>query len=385
MFAVMLAVFASLPLINSDGAKGENRETAKMPALSEDSLISGEFMRGFESFIDDNIGFRSFLTSVNKFLGSKKGIITPAGRLVYADSDIGTDEIKKSKFLIVNDSVFELFFKDRELENSYADAVNHYAKNLDSNINLYCALIPTAIEFQEPMYANTQDSQKEAIDYIAERLDSRVKMVDIHSSIQKHSDEYVYFRTDHHWTQLGAYYGYAALCEAAGLAPVDKNAFQKSEMPEFFGSLYKQASAAELAQKPDTIEWYNTSEGIDIFMRRYDEGIAQDYKSPIYNEEYSNSYSFFLSGDNPLVCLTNKNNPDGKTLVIIRDSFSNVFAPWIIQNYHRVVLVDPRSCKADFCEIIDAFRPDDALIMNYVPAVAFEDYSSLLTDLYRAP
>lgn len=389
VFAVMTAVFVFLLLYPADkeSVSGENRELSDLPVFSSDSVFSGRFAKEFESFVDDNIGFRSFFTSLSEKLSAKKGIETPAGRLVYANSDMGTGEEKKSGFLIVNDRVFELFMRNRACEDKYSDAVNHYAENLDSSIQLYLAVIPTSLEFEEAIYANTEDSQKETTDYIKSRLDERVKTVDVYSELQNHSDEYIYFRTDHHWTQLGAYYGYRAFLSASGGAPLNVSDFPKDEIPDFLGSLYTQSSAVELADKPDTIEWYNTAVNgdIDISMRRYGGNGAEFYKSPIFNEEYSGSYRFFLSGDNPFVELTNKNNPTGKTLLIVRDSFANAFAPWIIHNYKKVVLIDPRSRVADFGEIVDEFQPDEVLIMNYIFSAAFEGYGELLTDLYRAP
>ncbi len=120
-------------------------------------------------------------------------------------------------------------------------------------------------------------------------------------------------------------------------------------------------------------------------MRRFQNGEEEKYSSPIFNEEYSDGYRFFLSGDNPFVELTNKNNPTGKTIVIVRDSFANAFAPWIIDNYKKVILIDPRSYKEDFSVVLEEFKPDEVLIMSYIFSAAFDGYGDLLTDLYRAP
>lgn len=384
----MLAAFAAILICPADTAdvSGENRAPKSMQSLSVKTLFSGEFAQDFENFIDDNIGFRSFFTGLSEKLNAKKGIKTPAGRLVYTDTDIGTNVTSKRGFLIVNNSVFEMFMRDKALEEKYIGAVNYYAQRIDESIRLYAAVVPTSLEFEEPMYSNTQDSQRETIDYIYSRLDSRVEAVDMYSGLQKHSSEYIYFRTDHHWTQLGAYYGYEAFAKASGNAPVSKELFEESKIPNFLGSLYTQTSAFELADYPDTIEWYDTNSdnSIDISMRRYNDGEAEIYKSPIFNKTEAN-YRFFLSGDNPLVELTNKNNPTGKTILIIRDSFANAFAPWIIHNYKKAVLIDPRTCGADFGEILNEFKPDEVLIMNYIFSSSFDGYSELLTGLYSAP
>lgn len=385
VFVFMLAVFAVILICPADekSAENENRALSTMPPLTTDSFLSGEFEEGFESFVDDNLGFRSFFTSVNENLQSLKGIRTPAGRLVYTDTDIGTGTTQKASLLIVNKTIFELFVKNTAHEEEYIEAINNYAEKLDGNIKLYTALIPTQREFQEPIYSNMQDSQKETIDYIYSQLDERVETVDMYTNLQQHSSEYIYFRSDHHWTPLGAYYGYCAFAEAAGITPADKNKFETSKIPNFLGYLYRQAAAPEIASEPDTIEWYNTDPDnqIETSMLGFENGKTVPYASPLFDKTKV-SYDFFLSGDHPLAELTNKNNPTGKTILIIRDSFANAFAPWIINNYKTVVLVDPRTYQANLEDVLDEYHPDDVLIMNYIFTTTFEDYCTMLRDLY---
>ena len=47
------------------------------------------------------------------------------------------------------------------------------------------------------------------------------RSVDVRQTLAEHKDEYIYYRTDHHWTSLGAYYAYQQLCGALGLTPFD--------------------------------------------------------------------------------------------------------------------------------------------------------------------
>ncbi|MCC8170092.1 MAG: hypothetical protein LIO59_07030 [Oscillospiraceae bacterium] len=388
VFALMLCIFAVILICPADekSAEEENRTLASMPELTKETVFSGEFEQDFESFIDDNLGFRSFFTSLNERITSSKGISTPAGRLVYTDTDIGTGTTQKASLLIVNKTIFEIFVKNTAHEEEYIEAVNNYAEKLDDDIKLYAALIPTQLEFQEPIYANMQDSQKETIDYIYNQLDERVTTVDMYSQLQQHSGEYVYFRSDHHWTPLGAYYGYTAFSQTAGMTPVNKDNFEKNNIPNFLGYLYKQAGAPEIAEDPDTIEWYDTDKDneIELSMQGFENGEKIYYNGTLFDKTKAN-YNFFLSGDHPLAAITNKKNPTGKTIVIVRDSFANAFAPWIIQNYKTVVLVDPRNYEADFQDVLDEYHPDEVLIMNYIFTTTFEDYCTMLKDLYRAP
>ena len=385
VFTMMLAVFVTILLCPPDkkSAEEENRTLASMPEITEESILSGEFEQGFENFVDDNLGFRSVFTSASKWLSSLKGISTPAGRLVYTDTDIGTGTVQKASMLIVNKTIFELFVKNTVHEEEYIEAVNRYAQKLDPNIKLYAALIPTQLEFQEPIYTNMQDSQKETIDYIYNRLDSRIEKVDMYSALQAHSSEYVYFRSDHHWTPLGAYYAYQKFADTTGSEPVNKDSFQKNKITNFLGYLYRQAPSSEIASNPDTIEWYdvNPDEHIEASMTGFENGEEIPYKNPMFDKANAN-YNFFLGGDHPLAMLTNYNNPNGKTIIIVRDSFANAFAPWIINNYRRVILVDPRTYEANFDKVVKTYNPDEVMIMNYIFTPTFEDYCDLLKNLY---
>ena len=95
-------------------------------------------------------------------------------------------------------------------------------------------------------------------------LNPRVKTVDIYSALQNHTDEYIYFRTDHHWTMLGAYYGYSAFMKAQNLPSVNISEFEKHSINGMLGYLYEQSPDSEAAKNPDTLEWYDTRKGNDI-------------------------------------------------------------------------------------------------------------------------
>lgn len=381
-FLIMLAAAAMLFLIGSGDTSGENRALAKMPQFTGETVFSGEFAAGAEEFVNDRISFRSALIDASQRLMSYKGVKSPAGTVIRAQIDMGTGKKQSSDILVNDGKIMELFEKNDALADKYAEVINAYARAV-SGANVYAAVIPTQLEFEDAMYSNLENSQLDAINYIYSRLDGNVKRIDMYGALKPHAEEYIYFKTDHHWTALGAYYGYLALCTATGVNSVDINDFEKNTTEEFDGYLSRFVTDPSINVGEDTFEWYNVDKNgnISYEMRSYKEdGSVHKYKTPVFYTERID-YDFFLGADHPMAIYTNSELTGGKTLLAVSDSFVNALAPWLMKSYKRVVLINPRSYLKSFKDAAEEFAPDDVLIMDYVFAHTFEDYCSMLERL----
>lgn len=402
IFIILLAAAAVMIWLPADEASvaKENRAIAKMPETDAESILSGKFSSGFESYIGDNVGFRGGFTGISDKIASMKGFTSDLGKVISVNKDVGTETTQKSRLLVTDDTVMEVFENNREHMDWYLNVLEYYSEKLDENINFYNMLIPTQLEFKEPLYANIQDKQKNTIDYIYKNAPERVIPVNVYLSLSEHCDEYIYYRTDHHWTARGAYYGYSAFMDVMRdtlddssqktiFTPVEMKDFKKHEEKNFLGYLYRQAKSPELEKKPDTIEWYDLNEDGNITIRDeyYKDGESVQYDSVIFAKDdegkYRNEYSLFLGGDQPLIEMTNNSIPDGRTLIIIKDSYCNCFAPWVIQNFHKVIMIDPRTYEGSLQEVIDRYEPDDLMLMNYIFTTTFSDYCQMTIDFFN--
>lgn len=386
-FALMLGIFALILALPADEASiaAENRSRALLPSLNGETVFSGRFATDFESFVGDSMAYRSFFTSLSKSMESSRGFVPKTGQIVSANKDIGTGTTQKQTLLVADNAIIEMFVKNPEQEKIYAQTVNYYAQKLPENIKLYNMIVPTQLSFKKPIYKNLQDDQEKAISSIYEKIDESVTKVDVFGEIEPHSDEYLYFRTDHHWTQRGAYYGYSAFMSAEGGEKVDINDFEVNSIGGVLGYLYDKVNDASVMTVPDTLEWFDINSDGHIKTRMHsvdDNGEQITYGNSMYDQTKA-GYSFFFGGDHDIVEMTNTKNPDGKTLVVIRESYANALAPWLINNYKKVVLVDPRGYKGTFNEILDEYTPDEVLISNYIFTTNFEDYCDLLKDMYK--
>ncbi len=387
LFVLLLAGAAAVCFgpADTESITAENREAAAMPELSLDTVVSGEFAGGFDSYVNDNIGLRGRLMELSGAVKSCFGF-TPrlVGKVISTTSDIGTGETLDSSLMLIDSKIMEMFSDKPEAENSYAEALVNIAETLPDGVEMYSMLVPTQLEFEDPLYSNAQDSQKSCIDAINERLGSKITPVDVYSALAE-ADGYLYFKTDHHWTMDGAYCGYEAFMNSAGGEAVSKDGFERKEKNDFYGTLYLKARSQLNDPEPDTLVYYDVEEKTDleIVMRaEYEDGSALEYGegSGVFNDE-KDDYLFFFGGDQPLIEITNNDIPDGKTIIVIKDSYANALVPWLVNSYGRVVMIDPRSFEGSLKEEIERYEADEVAVVNYVFTTTFTDYCALLNGL----
>ncbi len=382
VFILLLAASAAMIAAGSGTTAAENRAAASFPPFDRQTVLSGGFASGVESYINDRVACREYIIELSRRLGARMGITPPEGVVIRADVDMGTGESLASDILVANGAVTEIFDFSAECADRWADAVNAYTKYLDG-VNVYAALVPTRLEFAEPIYSNLEDSQSEAIRYIYSRLAPGVTPVDMRAALAPHTGEYVYFRTDHHWTALGAYYGYRALCGAADVGAVDIGGFEKNVKTPFKGYLSAFVADKSLLDKPDALEWYDTDaagEITNVMYSRGEGGAWHEYHTPIYYDERSD-YDFFLGADHPFALYKNPGALTDKTVLIVSDSFVNALAPWLMKTYKAVALINPRSFGGTLGEAVQKLRPDDFLVLDYTFAASFPDYCAAMESL----
>ena len=136
--------------------------------------------------------------------------------------------------------IMEIFKENPDARASYTATLNKIAGILPEGADMYLALIPTSIEFTDSPYRSLSDSEKATIDAIYQGL-AGITPVNVYDRLAENADSYMYFRTDHHWTQRGAYYGYEALMGAMGKMPIPLAEMEADKQSGFLGYLYNQA------------------------------------------------------------------------------------------------------------------------------------------------
>ena len=366
----------------------ENRALASFPKYSDSALWSGKYFRQIEEYYADNFPFRSNWINISgKFkssLGFRSSEIKMYDGLNNAEANEATDtsknaslnngplpddgavgEKKKGVFVFKN-RAFEMFGGGPAMGKSYADVLNSYNQLLSPGIQVYNLLIPVALEFElTEKYAKMQKPNRPAMEFIYNSLDANIKKVWAIDSIRPHRTEYIYFNTDHHWTSLGAYYAYKAFCVQAGLKPVNIDTVASKVKPAFLGSLYRLTRDESLKNNPDSVRYYLFRDSVAFYSGSAT--IGQWIKSKMYGEGASgtNSYSVFLQGDLPIVKMETQHK-NGRKIAIVKESYGNAFAPFLINNYEKVIVVDQRYYTGDFIAMLKAEGINELLFINNI-------------------
>ncbi len=386
-FLIMMALCGILILLpaDTDSVLMENREPAAMPDASLGNIFFGDFCQDFESYLSDNVGYRGELIGIsNKFSGLKG--MDSYGKIINANADLGTGDTSNEKLLLLTDDrVMEVFAEKPESREKYIGMVNHYASKLPGDIRLYSMVIPTQIEFADEKYEGLSDSQLETINAIYSGVDKRVTAVDVYSVLEEHKEEYIYFRTDHHWTTLGAYYAYEQFAAAAGLDSADISEFEEKGAEGFLGFLYNQAQATSLENQPDTIYYYSKGEPLFFEAKAWENGGVVGYKGKtlvLPGTGEAPKYTIFMNGDHPLLDMQT-GIENGRIVLVVKDSYANAFMPWLAHSFERIVAVDPRSFGGDISEVIAEYNVTDVLLMNYSFTTTFDDIISREVEIYK--
>lgn len=276
--------------------------------------------------------------------------------------------------ILVGNRAMDVPYLDEEAISIYADSVNAIAEAL--GVRTFCIDVPNAAAFYAPKEYRTGDcDQKATIELCYSKLSDKVIAVDAYTPLARHTDEYIYFRTDHHWTQLGSYYAYTAFCEAAGLTAEPLEKFEAGSYPNFVGSMHTFLSgywqAEILRQEPDTLYYYRPF--VELNTTYYDNASLSWGASTgticHIDSGMSNKYLTYLSGDHPVTVI--ETDVEGPVCLLLKESYGNAFAPWLTSHYSKIIAVDPREFNRDGKPSMDlkAFAQehgvDDCIILNY--------------------
>ena len=321
----------------------ENRSLQQRPPFSFDELFSGQYTKDFEAYTTDQFTLRDEWITLK------------------AASELALGKRQNNgMFLCDGGTIIEPYEapEDGKLE-ANMEALNKLVANTDADV--YFALIPGKSDIWAHMLPQNapRDSEKAAIDYCYSLSDA--VNVDVYGKLEEHSGEYIYYRTDHHWTTLGAYYGFSALAESMGLDCPDISEYSGRETvsEEFYGTSWSSSGFSWV--EPDSMEIFVTEpEGLEI--TNYPQG------SPVEGQLYDwsrlevkDKYSFFYGGNTPLLEIET-GVEDAPSLLILRDSYMDSLSPFLLASYSRIHILDLRYYRASLSDYIAQNGFDDVLV-----------------------
>lgn len=345
IFLAFIGAFFILNLVLPDRqfSEQENRYLQMRPEFSFKSLFSGDYTSKFETYTTDQFTFR------DEWITLKAASELALGK--QENNDV---------HLCENGTLIEGF---KRPENSVLDsnmsALNTLVENTDADV--YFALIPDKSDLYASLLPKNapNDSEKEVIDYCYGQ--SNATNVDMYSALSAHKDEYIFYRTDHHWTSLGAYYGLSALAESMGLPcpALDSYTDRHVVSEEFYGTTWSSSGFSWV--DPDTMETFvNAPEGLKVTS--YPQGSPVEGKLYDFSFlEKKDKYSMFMGGNCPMHVIET-GNEDQPSLLILRDSYMDSLIPFLLDDFSEIHVLDLRYYRASLKAYIEQNNFDNVLV-----------------------
>lgn len=301
---------------------------------------------------------------IDTTLSIKKETVTLVPRILPDDGQTG---VKKGAVFIYKNRGFELFSGGGSMGKKYAETINAYSRLQIPGLKIYNLIIPNGWEFEiTEKYKDLAKPAKEVIDAVYAAEDPAIVKINPVDTIRQHRSEYIYFNTDHHWTSLGAYYAYRSFCAASGNTPVSLQNIPSKVKPNFLGFFHRITRSSILKNNPDSVRYYLFPDSVNFYIGS-SKNISYWAPSKMYAEQVSgdNSYSVFLQGDLP-ICKMETQKKNGRKIALVKESYGNAFAPFLINNYEKVIVVDQRSYKGDFIAMLKAEGINELLFINNI-------------------
>ena len=293
-----------------------------------------------------------------------------------SDEASATETVKEGYFdgnVFVYDSEgYEMFYGTEDTAKAYAKTVSDI-KNKLPGVDVYNMVVPTHTAFGLPQkYLSLQSDQKKNIDTVYSSYSADVVCVDAYKTLSEHSDEYVYFHTDNHWTALGAYCCYQEFAKAAEFKSSRLTDFNEGSIKGFTGALLNATVTedspkgnAQLRKNTDTVVYYDPK--ADCACHLMESGSSKEKEATVIAAfaEGSNAYSAFIWGSNPYVRI-DTGSKTGKKLCVIGDSYACAMVPFLVGNYDSIFVADPSLYDGSITEYIKKNKFTDVLILNSV-------------------
>ena len=289
--------------------------------------------------------------------------------------EVQGDEERYDAVYRVGDTGYEMYTYVESTAKKYADNINAIADAVEGTATVYMLPAPlsSGITLPDALYGKDVFSdQKAAEEGIIGFMNDNVVSVPLNKAMMAHRGEYIYFRTDHHWTATGAYYAYVEFCKLAGKTSTPLESFETEEFPGFLGTFYRDTNESRyLGDNPDTVVAYHplsTEATLD-----YTDKNGQVIRWPIIydqsNAPASYKYGTFVGGDQPYTIIKNPALTDGSSCVVVKESFGNAFVPFLVDHYETVHVIDYRYWDGSVSDFVKTNGVDDVLFVNNLSAI----------------
>ena len=349
IFILILFLFLIINIIvpNKEKSVQENRMLATKPKFRLSSLISGDYDEKFEAYMDDQfVGrdmWRKLKVTVDRICGSRLENGVYIGRNGQLLEQI---EVADENHLAANIKAIKSFSESQK------------------KIPVRMMLVPDAanvLNHSLPALEKPED-QTQMFSMVRKDLGDSVEWIDVSTELNKHKTEKIYYKTDHHWTTLGAFYAFQATAPSLGIEGDLSGKYVSHAVSNSFNGMLASKSGVNLGEKEQIDIYVPTEEDTDLIIDYVDEGKRSTslYDSSKLKEK--DQYTVFLGGNSSLLDIRTVSTST-KRLLLVKDSFANSFIPFLTPYYREIVVVDPRYYSGTINDLMDSYRISEVLFL----------------------
>ena len=421
VLAAVTVIAWCLPLRPTESVS-EKRTLDIFPEYSWQALLNGDYYSAIESWFSDTFTFRErwigFSDRVERLYGIKTVAIhgdlptvdtipiptavpkaeptpTPAADPVQPEESTAQPEVTpepeepeeeswggvvideealiadRGAKLQIGDSIFVYPGFNQYFSELYAQTINRAGDLLEGKANFYCVIAPhsaTTMLTRADREKYGFVIEEDALSYIFSMMNDNVKPVNVIENLQKHNDEYIAFRSDPHWTAMGAYYAYEEWCKAAGKTPVPISEYKEYAWEDFFGTYYyASGEPKEIRDNPDTVFAYEPPGDVHLYLDfNNSDSLGAEYDLLLDRSTRKvDQYVTFLTSDQAKATLINNDITDGSACLVLKTSFGNPFVYYLTQHYQYVYVVDMRYFMGrSVSGFVDKFHVSDVIVIH---------------------
>ena len=349
IFILTLFLFLIINVIVPDREKSvqENRMLVTKPKFRLSSLISGDYDEKFEAYMDDQFVGRDMWR-----------------KLKVAVDRIGGSRLENGVYIGTNGQLLEqIEVADENHLAANIKAIKSFSES-QSKIPVRMMLVPDAanvLNHSLPALAKPED-QTQMFSMVRKDLGDSVEWIDVSTELNKHKTEKIYYKTDHHWTTLGAFYAFQAAAPSLGIEGDLSGKYVSHAVSNSFNGMLASKSGVNLGEKEQIDIYVPTEEDTDLIIDYVDEGKRSTslYDSSKLKEK--DQYTVFLGGNSSLLDIRTVSTST-KRLLLVKDSFANSFIPFLTPYYREIVVVDPRYYSGTINDLMDSYRISEVLFL----------------------
>lgn len=349
IFILTLFLFLIINVIVPDREKSvqENRMLATKPEFRLSSLISGDYDEKFEAYMDDQFVGRDMWR-----------------KLKVTVDRIGGSRLENGVYIGTNGQLLEqIEVADENHLAANIKAIKSFSES-QSKIPVRMMLVPDAanvLNHSLPSLAKPED-QTQMFSMVRKDLGDSVEWIDVSTELNKHKTEKIYYKTDHHWTTLGAFYAFQAAAPSLGIEGDLSGKYVSYAVSDSFNGMLASKSGVNLGEKEQIDIYVPTEEDTDLIVDYVDEGKRSTslYDSSKLKEK--DQYTVFLGGNSSLLDIRTVSTST-KRLLLVKDSFANSFIPFLTPYYREIVVVDPRYYSGTINDLMDSYRISEVLFL----------------------